>query len=177
MIKDHSQDIVLKMKETSKNKALLTQAALVHNSLRQTKAWTLLSAGQLDKSSANTQCSSARAAQPEPTAPGGGAAAGLQTAALCWWVWKGLTFFLQPGGGLEEELPENLKLCPPKGLSLLVFQHPTSPECSQHHPPNFPLHLCSNGNRCHEQPGWRRALDFTQEGALLSAQLRDLPGL
>lgn len=23
---------------------------------------------------------------------------------LCWWVWKGLTFFFQLGGGLEEEL-------------------------------------------------------------------------
>lgn len=54
---------MLKMKGTSKNKALLAQAPLVHNSLGQTKAWTLVSAGQLDKHSANTRCSSARAAQ------------------------------------------------------------------------------------------------------------------
>lgn len=65
MIKDHSQGIVLKMKETSKNEALLAQATFVHNSLRQSKAWTLVSARQLDKHSANTRRRSARAAQPE----------------------------------------------------------------------------------------------------------------
>lgn len=38
------------MKETSKNRALLAQAAFVHNPLRQSKAWTLVSA--------NTRCRS-----------------------------------------------------------------------------------------------------------------------
>lgn len=43
--KDRSQDIVMEMRETSGNKALLAQAAFLPNSLRQATAWTLVSAG------------------------------------------------------------------------------------------------------------------------------------